>query len=476
MYTVDRDAGLKYKILVVDDEEAARYGMRKALLSRDHIILEARDVASAEQTLALERPDLVLLDINLPDSSGLDLLKRLSAAPDPPVVIMITAYGSMSVAIDAIKGGAYYYLPKPFEVEDLRKQVHNALESLALRRENRRLKDQLIGQDKYGELIGHSPAMAAVFDLIDKVAATEVTVLLTGESGTGKDLVAREIHRRSARVGGPFIAMNCAALPENLIESELFGHEKGAFTGAAAQRKGKFEAADGGTLFLDEIGDMTATTQAKVLRVIEQQQFERLGATRTLTVDVRLISATNKDLAAEIQKGLFREDLYYRLQVVTVNLPPLRRRAGDVPVLLSYYCEKFSAKHGLELRAFAPDAVARLSEYNWPGNVRELRNFVERCVVLSQGPAIELKDLPRDLLGAMSYGTPASKSLLEDKLHHYKQMSYEEAKNAFEREYLTSILEDHAGNLSRAAEAMGIHRQTLQYKLKQLGIKRKWTD
>ncbi|MBI1746935.1 MAG: sigma-54-dependent Fis family transcriptional regulator [Acidobacteria bacterium] len=476
MLSTDRDFGHKSKILVVDDEEAARYGMRKALLSRDHIILEARDIATATRTIQLEKPHLILLDINLPDGSGLDLLKQLNDLADPPVVIMITAYGSLHVAIDAIKGGAYYYLSKPFEVEDLRKQVYNALENLSLRRENRRLKDQLIAQDKYGELIGHSPPMQSVFELIDKVAATEVTLLITGESGTGKDLVAREIHRRSARADAPFVAMNCAALPENLIESELFGHEKGAFTGAAAQRKGKFEAADTGTLFLDEIADMTPMTQAKVLRVIEQREFERLGGNKTLSVDVRLISATNKDLSAEIQKGLFREDLFYRLQVVSLPLPPLRQRTSDIPVLLNYYCEKFSTKHNMPLREFAADAVARLCQYGWPGNVRELRNFVERCVILSPSATIELQHLPKDLLSALSYSQFPAKSLLEEKLQYYKQMRYDDAKSAFEREYLTAILEDHAGNLSRAAEAMGIHRQTLQYKLKQLGIKRKWTE
>jgi DNA-binding NtrC family response regulator len=467
-------AGVKFKILIVDDEEAARYGMRKALISRDNVLLEAKDISSAEAIIEVEKPELVLLDINLPDGSGLDLLKRLSASPNPPIVIMVTAYGSMDRAIEAIKSGAYYYLPKPFEVEELRKQVHNALESLTLRLENRKLKDQLIVQDKYGELIGASPKMKRVFDLVDKVAATDVTVLLTGESGTGKELIAREIHARSARSDKPFVAMNCAALPEPLIESELFGHEKGAFTGATAQRKGKFELADSGTLFLDEIGDMSLTTQAKVLRALELHQFERLGGTKPIAVDVRLISATNKDLSAEIQKGLFREDVYYRLRVVAIELPPLRERRADISVLLNYYAQKFSAKHDLSKREFSAEAVARLEEYVWPGNVRELRNFVERCIVLSPHEVIGLQDLPTDL--TPSTAVPVGKSVDDARIQHYKQMKYEDARAAFEREYLTSILEDHGGNLSRAAEAMGIHRQTLQYKLKQLGIRRKWSE
>lgn len=451
---------MKFKILIVDDEEAARYGIKKALASKDHVLIEAADIGSAANLIETEKPDLVLLDINLPDGSGLEFFKRLSNSLNPPLAIMITAYGSLDVAIEAIKCGAYYYLSKPFEVEDLRKQVTNALESLALRRENRILKEQLSAQVKYGQLTGSSPAMKKVFDLIEKVAAADVTVLITGESGTGKELVAREIHKRSSRSAKSFVAMNCAALPDTLIESELFGHEKGAFTGAIAPRKGKFELANGGTLFLDEIGDMSLSTQAKVLRAIEERAIERLGGNKPLMVDVRFISATNKNLLEETKKAAFREDLYYRLRVVVIELPSLKERKEDIPLLVDRFCEMLATKHNLSKKKFSTEALTKLCQHDWPGNVRELRNFVEHCVVLSSGDILELKDLPLELI----QGT-TTKSLSENKISIYKQLTYEEAKAAFEREYLTSILEDCHDNISRAAEVMGIHRQTLQYKL-----------
>ena len=462
---------MKRKILLVDDEGAARFGMRKALQSKEILILEAPDLQSARYICARENPDLVLLDVNLPDGSGIALLKELQDQPGPPPVIVITAHGSERVAIDAIRAGAYEYLSKPFEVDELRLLVRNALEKTQLTEENRRLKAELDAEGIFGTMVGRSPAMKKVLDLVDKVAPTDVTVLITGESGTGKELVAREVHRRSRRAEMPFLAINCAALPDSLIESELFGHEKGAFTGAITRRRGKFEAADGGTVFLDEIGDMALGTQAKVLRVIEERQFEPLGSQESVRVDVRLVCATHRDLARAIGAGEFREDLYYRIRVIQIDLPPLRERPEDVEPLLEHYGNLFATKYQIEWCGFSEAAQTRLRSYPWPGNVRELRNLVERCVVLSIKGKLDAADLPSELtpLEPDDHATAQSEEGLI-------RLSYEEARVAFEREYLLGALERHGGNISQAAAAMKIHRQTLQYKLKQLGIRKTWSE
>ncbi len=357
------------KILIVDDEEAARYGMRRAL--KNYQLREAANVDQARQIVASDVPDLVLLDINLPGRSGLEYLRELVASEEPPLVIMITAYGSERTAVEAIKAGAYDYLAKPYEIDELRLVVKNALETRLLRRENERLREELKATRGLGALLGTSEPMRRVCDLITKVAATDVSVLICGESGTGKELVARAIHEQSAhRRSGAFVAMNCAALPSELIESELFGHERGAFTGAVTQRKGKFELAHGGTIFLDEIGDMSLTTQAKLLRVLEERQIERLGASRPTPVDVRVISATNRELEAAIAAESFRPDLYYRLRVVQIDLPPLRERAEDIPLLAEHFLQAYATKYHLKCTQISHEAMARLVAYEWPGNVR----------------------------------------------------------------------------------------------------------
>jgi DNA-binding NtrC family response regulator len=461
---------LKYKILVIDDEEAARYGIRKALQARENILLEAADLAAGRFLIDREDPALVLLDVNLPDGSGLDLLHEISKRKDPPAVIVITAHGSERVAIDAIRAGAYEYLSKPFEVDELRLLVRNARERFQLNEENRNLKEELGSDRAFGSLVGSSPAMNQIFQIIERVAATDVNVLILGESGTGKELAAREIHRRGPRASMPFVALNCAALPDSLIESELFGHEKGAFTGAIARREGKFEHADGGTLFLDEIGDMAPATQAKVLRVLEEMRFEPLGSHQSMSVDVRIICATHRDLSQAIDRSEFREDLYYRIRVVTLEIPPLRERREDIESLLEHFGRSYSEKYRIEWGGFTESARNKLLQYPWPGNVRELRNLVERCVVLSMKGAIDVEDLPaevcsfdvRDQGGATSANP--------------EELPYEEARAAFERDYLMRVLERHGGNISQAALAMGLHRQTLQYKLKQLGIRKTFTD
>jgi DNA-binding NtrC family response regulator len=461
---------MKYKILIVDDEEAARYGMRKALQSKENLLLEASDLRMARFLVEKEEPALVLLDVNLPDGSGIDFLKEVAGRADPPAVIVITAHGSERVAIEAIRAGAYEYLSKPFEVDELRLMVKNARERTFLAEENRILKEELRQETGFGAMVGSSPAMKKIFEIVERVAPTDVSVLIRGESGTGKELVAREIHRRSGRSGMRFIALNCAALPDALIESELFGHEKGAFTGAAARRQGKFELADGGTLLLDEIGDMALATQAKVLRVLEEKQFERLGSAETLTSDVRIVCATHRDLAQAIEASEFREDLYYRIHVVTIEIPPLRDRQQDIESLLEHFAARFTEKYRIEWKGFTEAARKRLLNYPWPGNVRELRNVVERCVVLSLKGPIDVAELPAELI-SQAPGVRGAQGAEE-----VWQLPYEEARASFEKNYLLRVLEQNGGNISQAAARMGIHRQTLQYKLKQLGIRKSWAE
>ena len=460
------------KILIVDDEEAARYGMSRAL--RNYTIAEAASVDEARRRVAAEKPDLIILDINLPGTSGLEYLKELSSQETAPPVVMITAHGSERTAVEAIKSGAYDYLAKPFEVDDLRLVVKNALEAAALRRENARLREELKAARGAGDLMGSSDQMRKVYDLISKVAATDVTVLIHGESGTGKELAARAIHDQSAhRRNGDFIAMNCAALPSELIESELFGHEKGAFTGAATQRKGKFEMAGGGTVFLDEIGDMSLNTQAKLLRVLEERKVERLGGSQPIPVDVRVISATNRDLASAVATEKFRADLYYRLRVVQIDLPPLRRHKEDIPLLAEHFLGICSEKYKLKCVAISADAMKRLVAYNWPGNVRELRNAIERSAVLADGTSLSADDLPPEI-GDLRPSAPLPAQAGEEVIEIPFNSDYREAKRDFERMYIERVLGESGGNVTRAAERIGMHRQSLQQKLKELGLSRRY--
>src|SRR5215207_7819608 len=389
--------------MIVDDEEAARYGMRRALSTFGYNITEAGSAEAARALLKQHEPDLLLLDVNLPGLSGLDFLRELkSANGNAPLVIIVTAHGSERMAVEAVKAGAHDYISKPFELDDLRLVIKNAAETVQLRRENYSLRRRIeVERSQRGALIGNSDAMQKVRAMIDKVSETDATVLVRGESGTGKELVARELHERnSARRNASFVAVNCAALPSELIESELFGHEKGAFTGAAGRRRGKFEQADGGTLFLDEIGDMSANVQAKLLRALEERRIERLGGSDSIPVDVRIVSATHRPLEQDIEKGSFRADLFYRLQVVTVEIPPLRDRREDIPVLADTFARQAAERYGLPPRALAPSALRKLVEYHWPGNVRELRNAVERSMILAEGSEVLAKDLPEEIGGA----------------------------------------------------------------------------
>jgi len=466
--------------MIVDDEEAARYGMRRALTTLGYSITEAGSAEAARALLKQYDPDLLLLDVNLPGLSGLDFLRELkSANGNGPLVIIVTAHGSERMAVEAVKAGAHDYLSKPFEVDDLRLVVKNAAETLQLRRENYSLRRRIeVERTQRGALIGNSEAMQRVRSMIEKVAETDATVLVRGESGTGKELVARELHERNGvRRNGSFVAVNCAALPSELIESELFGHEKGAFTGAAARREGKFEQADGGTLFLDEIGDMSSNVQAKLLRALEERRIERLGGNESIPVDVRIVSATHRPLEQEITNGNFRADLFYRLRVVTVDIPALRERREDIPLLAETFVRTAAERYDLPERGLSQGTLKRLFEYNWPGNVRELRNTIDRAVIMAEGDEITPRDLPDEITAGMPVSTIIEGGREEnDGLRVPFTADFREDRREFERRYISRCLEHTHGNVTRAAEILDMHRQSLQHKLRQLGLGRRYVS
>jgi DNA-binding NtrC family response regulator len=465
--------------MIVDDEEAARYGMRRALTTLGYNITEAGSAEAARALLKQTEPDLLLLDVNLPGMSGLDFLREIkNANGNAPLVIIVTAHGSERMAVEAVKAGAHDYLSKPFEVDDLRLVVKNAAETLQLRRENYSLRRRIeVERSQRGALIGNSQPMQRVRSMIDKVAETDATVLVRGESGTGKELVARELHERnSVRRNGSFVAVNCAALPSELIESELFGHEKGAFTGAAARREGKFQQADGGTLFLDEIGDMSANVQAKLLRALEERRIERLGSNESIPVDVRIVSATHRPLEQEIANGNFRADLFYRLRVVTVDIPPLRERREDIPMLSETFVRLAAEHYDLPERSLSQGTLKRLIEYNWPGNVRELKNTIDRAVIMAEGDEITPRDLPDEITVGLPVSTNTDSNDESDGLRVPFTADFREDRREFERRYITRCLEHTHGNVTRAAEILDMHRQSLQHKLRQLGLGRRYVS
>ncbi|MCP4264528.1 MAG: sigma-54-dependent Fis family transcriptional regulator, partial [Candidatus Brocadiaceae bacterium] len=402
------------------------------------------------------------LDINMPKINGIEVLEEINRMAAPPMIVIVTAYGSERVAVDAMKKGAYDYISKPYEIDELRLIARHAFEKLALEEENARLRSEIDRLESMGEMIGKSQVMKQVFNTIEKVGPSDVTVLIQGESGSGKELVAKEIHKKSSRKNNTMIVMNCAALPETLIESELFGHERGAFTGATERRLGKFELADKGTIFLDEIGDMSPNTQAKVLRILQEKSFERLGGTETLQVDVRLISATHKDLLQEIKEGNFRDDLYYRLKVVKISLPPLRSRKEDIIILAEKFLHFFSEKHGKRIESISSEAIKTFTKYGWPGNVRELQNVIESAVVMANSETLGVDDFPEEIRNSESnvfdYNLPFREA---------KKMAVE----AFERDFVGKKLDEYDGNISQAAEALGMYRQSLQQKIKELNLK-----
>ena len=454
-------------ILIVDDEPAARYGLRRALEAK-YRIAEADSAESARDALDREKPDLVLLDIVLPGQSGLELLRWMREQGSDVPVLMVSALDTAKTAVEALRLGAADYLAKGFELDELRQRAANLLKLAALEKENDSLRSRMAGEGQFGQMIGRTSEMRHAFEIADRVAATDSTVLILGESGTGKDLMAQEIHARSRRNGKAYVAVNCAALPETLIESELFGYERGAFTGAAQQKKGKFELASGGTLFLDEIGDMNPVTQAKVLRALENRTIERLGGTQTIPVDVRVVSATHRNLPAEIRGGKFREDLFYRLRVVTIELPPLRAHKADLPALAEAFLQLHGARLGRTAR-LSREAASAIEKYDWPGNVRELKNALERSVVLCRGEEIAAQDLPQEVISGEAAPHQDSGKASHD---GFGERDFREAKRKFEVAYLVKQLAEHRWNVSKTAATIGLHRQSLQEKLRELGIRR----
>jgi DNA-binding NtrC family response regulator len=454
-------------ILILDDEPASRYALRRALESRYRIV-EADSAAAARSVLASDQPDLLLLDVVLPGEDGLSFLKWLREEGHELPVLMVSALDTAKTAVEALQLGAADYLVKGFELEELRQRVVNLLKLFTLEQENESLRRRLATEGQFGQMIGRSAAMRRAFELADRVAPTDSTVLVLGESGTGKDLLAQEIHARSPRNGKAYVAVNCAALPETLIESELFGYERGAFTGAAQQKKGRFEQAAGGTLFLDEIGDMNSVTQSKVLRALENRTIERLGGTQSIPVDARVISATHRNLPLAIRDGKFREDLYYRLRVVTIELPALRTHKEDVAALAQAFLQLHGARLGRSA-ALTKEALAALERYDWPGNVRELKNAIERSMVLCRTNEIGIGDLPEEVV----HGSPVlPKSGDGAPDLGLQEKDFREAKRKFEVAYLLRQLGAHRWNISRTAATIGLHRQSLQERLRELGIRR----
>jgi two-component system NtrC family response regulator/two-component system response regulator HydG len=443
------------KILVVDDEQNARDALTTILREEGYEVVEAADGEAGLEQLTQFNPDAVLCDIKMPKLSGIELLKRARADGFDNLFIMVTAFGSIETAVEAMRAGAHDYVTKPIDLASVLVKLEKALETRQLRRDNALLRERLHEKHHFTNIVGESGELQAVFDVVKRAAPTKATVLVLGESGTGKELIAQAIHEESPRRDKPFVKVNCAALSETLLESELFGHEKGSFTGAAGKREGRFELADGGTLFLDEIGDVTPSLQVKLLRVLQQKEFERVGGTQTLKVDVRVVAATNKDLGAEVKAGKFREDLYYRLNVVSVTLPPLRKRKSDIPALVSHFIEKYNEAHGKTVRGLAPGTLNALLSYDWPGNVRELSNVVERAVVLARENELTSDDLPTTLRG------PRPKDRSSDSLIPGATL-YE-----IEREAILRTLEMVDGSTSRTADVLGISVRKIQYRLKE---------
>jgi len=447
---------MKKRVLVVEDEEKLRRVIELQLTSAG---FEVDKAASAEEGVKIvDRADLVLTDLRLPNMDGLQLLALIRRQNAQVPVVVMTAYGSVETAVESMKAGATDFLLKPFSLDHLMQVVQKALEVRALRDENRQLKEELGRRYEYDNIIGRSEAMQEIFATIERVAPTRATVLLAGESGVGKDLIARAIHFRSPRRERPLVKINCSAIPENLMESELFGYEKGAFTGAVTSKPGKFEQADTGTVFLDEIGDVPGPIQVKLLRILQEREFERLGSNVTRHTDVRVIAATNQDLRAALEQGTFREDLYYRLNVVPLNIPPLRERKQDIPFLANHFIRKLAPDSGSEVESITDAAMDKLLDYHWPGNVRELENVIERSLVLCRGKQLDAADIklesaPRPRAQSDAHFLPEGMTL-----------------DQYEQELIREALRRADGNKSQAARLLGLTRNALRYRLTQMGL------
>lgn len=451
-------------VLVVDDESSIRQSLEGILEDEG---FRTSFAASGEECLAMiqaEDPDLVLLDIWMPGIDGLQTLTSIKQKRPDQLVIMMSGHGTIETAVKATRLGAYDFIEKPLSLEKILLSIQNALKIGELVAENTALKQKI---NKEYQMIGSSPAVERLKQQINVAAPSSGWVLITGENGTGKELVARAIHKQSTRHDKPFIEVNCAAIPEELIESELFGHEKGAFTGATAARKGKFDLANSGTLFLDEIGDMSLKTQAKILRILQEHKFERVGGSRTIEVNVRVIAATNKNLIEEIEQGNFREDLYFRLNVLPFVVPPLRSRKEDIPRLCKHFLHYFCGKESREVKTIAPEAMQILMKYRWPGNVRELKNLIERLVIMTPELEIQAQDLPHELVREPK---PLNSNAANGEKALDMPNSYREAKELFEKQFLLEKLRDNNWNVSRTAEEIGLERSNLHRKIKAYGI------
>ena len=449
-------------VLIIDDEPGLRQTVSLILADEGYEVHAASDGEEGLARALEVQPDLILCDVRMPRLTGLEFLEKYRAANGTAMVVVMTAYGGMEMAIQAMKKGAYDYIQKPFSPDQLVLTLKKAEERETLRREVTRLREEVGIDRRYREIVAKSPAMTKALEVAAKVAKHPSPVLITGESGTGKELVARLIHDESDRARGPFIPVNCGAIPENLLESELFGYSKGAFTGADREKPGLFEAASGGTLLLDEIGDMPVTLQVKLLRVLQESEIRRLGDTRTRSVDVRLVAATNKDLDEEVRLGDFRRDLFYRIAVVPIHLVPLRQRRDEIPLLVHHFIEQYNRKLKLDIRGIDSDAMRVLLEYPWPGNVRELENTVERALVLSNGPKITAEDLPTNITSPIV--TLDSPDLPDDELSVKKHSAI------LERRLIKQALERTGGNKTRAADLLELSSRALLYKIREYGL------
>jgi len=452
--------GNKRRILIIDDDIAVLESCEGILEDAGYLVTTATDGASGLRMLQHRTFDLLLVDLKMPGMSGLEVLRAARESNPDVVVIIFTAYGTIETAVEAIKSGAFNYITKPFTAGELAVAVEKGLEYAALLEENRTLRQEL-GARSEG-IVGESQAIVSMLKTLAKVAQSDASVLITGESGTGKELAARSIHRYSRRAKGPFVAVDCASIPESLLESELFGYERGAFTGAERRKRGLLEQADGGTLFLDEIGEMNLSLQARLLRALQERSFRRLGGEAVVSVDIRVISSTNRDLEREVKQGNFREDLLFRLNVVTLRMPPLRERHGDIALLCKHFLRKFADREGIQPPRISPEAMKALERYPWPGNVRELRNVIERAVVLNDSGVIGPADLPEHIQragpGPDPGGVPGYKEIRQAWIAHYG------------RQYLAELLERHEGNISQASREAGVSRKTFYALLKRFGL------
>jgi len=451
---------VRASILVVDDDVGVRESF-EAVLAKDYDLSFATQGVEALRILSTKDVNLVLLDVRMPGMDGIEVLRRIKEANEQTDVIVVTAVKSLKTAVEAIKLGAFDYITKPFDIHEILALIKRVVEKQELVKEVLYLRDEVARDHRFENLVGRNARMQEIYALITRIADNNATVLLNGESGTGKEVLARAIHQQSNRNHRPFVAVNCAAIPSELLESELFGHERGAFTGAIATKVGKFELANGGTLFLDEVGSMRFDLQAKILRALQEREIERVGGTRIIKIDVRVLAATNRDLKKAVEEGTFREDLYYRLNVVPITLPPLRQRRDDVPLLVEHFIAKYNREFNRRVKGFSAGATAALYQYEWPGNVRELENVIERAVALAQSEIISLRELPLDIF-------ILGRDIIED--IQKVGLGLREARNQFERHYILTILEKVYWNQTEAARILGLHRNTLLWKLQRLNI------